>query len=499
MSSPYSVSAGYSGAKRIPTASAPPPIVQRQSRKPPPRAAPRVPRVSEDSGEPAESPYAISSNYNAAKRLIPTASGAPPVREIKKARITPRGGGGGGRIAAAPSMAPHAMAPRGMYARAPAYGAGAPSHSMQAQWGAPAQWAAPPQADIRDMEPENLDPPPPPVRFELPEGSFLTEGGILSSSGVAIYFDKRMSTYTSSASNILSDLVADIESEVQLQHDADSEQFPEIGEALKAIGQEEGAMTVAFCHGQGVWAVGLGGPWKRRETIAKLALCVALVEKSEKADEIFQQYPEFAEYCGAPGAAKKKKPKKAAKPVPKKAAVQPMPARAPFVPAQAPVDSGSLPRDVAMWIRLPGSEPAPEQLEGLASEALAICTDGTKRKGLYSSADRVLSELVGDIEAEVQFHDDCNWVLFPTVGAGLKEIAKEEVCMCVAVCPSKMAWAVGVGMKGKSRYAAAKAAIAATIHLQATALGEELPELSEGSALLDFVNEAQVAKDEAGI
>jgi hypothetical protein len=342
------------------------------------------------------------------------------------------------------------------------------------------------------------------VRFELPEGAFLTGDGVLSSSGVAVYADKRLSNLTGSAAYILSDLVGgDYDEEVQLQHDADHEQFPEISEALKELGQEgDSAHTVAFCHSQGTWAVGIGGQWKKRETIAKLALCVALIEKSEDADKIFAQYPAFADYCGAPGTLKAK-PKKGAKtPVPKKRAipaVQAMPVRAaPAMPPPGPVDTGSLPRDVPLWIRLP-EEDVPAELEGLAAEALALCTDGTKRKGLYSSADRVLSELVGDVEGEVQFHDDCDWKIFPTVGAGLKEISEKEECMCVAVCPSRMAWAVGVGMKGKNRFQAAKAAIAATIHLQATALGEDLPELSEGSAILDFVSEAQVAKDEAGM
>jgi hypothetical protein len=333
--------------------------------------------------------------------------------------------------------------------------------------------------------------------FELPEGSFLSGDGILSSSGVAVYSDKRLSNLTGSANWILSDLLGDVESEVQIQHDADNEQFPEIAEALKSLGNDEASLTVAFCHAQGVWGVGCGGNWKKRETVAKLALCVALITRSEDADKIFDQYPEFAEYCGSPAAPKKSKPKKAAKPVPKKPAVQPV-VRAPVVSMPAPVDSASLPRDVPLWIRLPESEAVPVELDGLASEALVVCTDGTKRKGLYSSVDKVLTELVGDVESEIQFHDDCNWQNFPTVGTALKEIAEKEECMCVAVCPSRMVWAVGVGMKGKSRYQAAKAAIAATIHLTATAMGEDLPELSEGSAILDFVSEAQVAKDEAG-
>jgi len=150
-------------------------------------------------------------------------------------------------------------------------------------------------------------------------------------------------------------------------------------------------------------------------------------------------------------------------------------------------------------VRLPEGEPIPVPLDGLAAEALAICTDGTKRKGLYSSGDRVLREIVGDVEAEIQFHDDCNWEHFPTVGAGLKEISDKEECMCIAVCPARMVWAVGVGMKGKSRYQAAKTAIAVAIILQSTELGEELPEMSDGSAILDFVSEAQVAREEAGM
>jgi hypothetical protein len=314
-----------------------------------------------------------------------------------------------------------------------------------------------------------------------------------------------MSNLTSCASWILADLVDEPAEEVQFNHDAEGEEFPEVAEAIKDAGGSENAMTVAICHSQGLWGVGCGGTWKKRETIAKLALCVALVQVSDKADHIFEQFPDFADYCselGMPGARKKQKPvpkvKAKAKAVVKKpvAPLRPPPA----VLATPKIMDVGLPRDVPVWIRLPDDEPLPDKLDGgYPAEAVVVTTDGTKRKGLYSSADKVLCDLVGDVEAEIEFHDDCDWKEFPTVGAALKQqIADKEECLCVATCPSKMIWAVGVCMKGKPRWQAAKVAIATAIVMQANTMGEAV-ELDEGTAFAEFAQEATDSMNSSGL
>merc|ERR1711933_218959 len=104
-----------------------------------------------------------------------------------------------------------------------------------------------------------LGPAPPSIKLMLPDGAMFTADG-LQSEGVAVYTDKRMSHLTCSATYILYDLLGDDASEdVQMLHDADGGEFPEISEALAAAGGEEGALCIAVCPSQGVWGVGVGG------------------------------------------------------------------------------------------------------------------------------------------------------------------------------------------------------------------------------------------------
>jgi len=470
----YSVRAGYDASSRlIPLATKPPPvpIVQRQPRKrPQPEPQSQAPRRS---ARAASSPYSVTPGYSGG--LIP-ASTPPPNRTAQTKVPAPH--------RAHQRGAPHAAPPRHMQqvARIPSS-----IHGMQT-------WQPEPSAPAWVEPEQNLEPPPPPLRLLLnPDAPFCADG--LIPDAPAIYFDSRLSGLTSSTSYILSELLEDPSSEVTLSHDAEWEEFPDVGEALRVVGGEETAMCIAFCSSVGVWGVGLGGKWQKRENIAKLALCVALVQNHENAQAVFEQFPEFAEYCEVQKPSRKKQRK--SKPVPK--------APAKVVKAAKPIqqmhpagnmESDCFPKDVPIWIKIT-TDDMPAHLDGLLPEALAVSTDGTKRKALYSKADEVLEAILPDFNSEIEFHDDADWKMFPEVGAALKEVAAKEECMCVAVCHSRSTWAVGVGMKGTPRWLAAKVAIAAALLWQASSMGEEPPELGS-QAMLDFLEEVQQARESIG-
>jgi len=154
-----------------------------------------------------------------------------------------------------------------------------------------------------------------------------------------------------------------------------------------------------------------------------------------------------------------------------------------------------LPRDVPAWLTLQ-PDGVPDIIEALATDALVVATDLTSRKGLYNSTDSVLAALAGEHAGEVQFHDDAEWKNYPGVGEALKQLSKGEECMTVAVCMPKAVWAVGVGMKGKCRYGAAKLALATAMALQQHDLGEEEVDLSEFTHFSEFVDEARESRQQ---
>mmetsp|Transcript_66631 Transcript_66631/g.185760 ORF Transcript_66631/g.185760 Transcript_66631/m.185760 type:complete len:228 (+) Transcript_66631:1061-1744(+) len=154
--------------------------------------------------------------------------------------------------------------------------------------------------------------------------------------------------------------------------------------------------------------------------------------------------------------------------------------------------SSKLPRDTPFWISISEDDAISGPLEGLPNLAIAVSTEG-KRKGLYSSSDRLLNHILGDsAKDDVEYHDDHDWSKLPYVGDALKRVANAEECMCVATCPLQGVWAVGVGMKGANRTSAAKAAIATALALNAIDAGETL-DLSEFQGFEAFVEEARNA------
>merc|ERR1712087_831497 len=156
--------------------------------------------------------------------------------------------------------------------------------------------------------------------------------------------------------------------------------------------------------------------------------------------------------------------------------IQPISAK-PFVSASV-ADPNKLPREKPLWILV--EEEVPEDIALYMPEALAVCTDGKNRQGLFSAADRALQVLLEN-PSEVVYDDDCNVAKYTAVGKALKSIAPAEECICVAICPSRECWAVGIGMKGKARWAAAKAALATTLAIKAEDEGAA-PDLNEANA-----------------
>jgi len=382
-------------------------------------------------------------------------------------------------------------------------------------------------------------PAPPPVILhgvswiELEATAPLIAEQDLPSLAPALCHSSELQGLMSSAQHILSEIWPDDATQVTMQHDPNWEEFPEVGEALKAAGLEEQCFVLATCTSLSKWAIGLGGKWKNREQAARLALCVALAANLEDFSGLVASYPEFTEFCeksgivtdnaGAAepplvkakprqGRAKGKDPADAAWTEEAPPAVSSKKAKsakaksdgaAPAAAAATAVGGVQLPRDMPLWIACDdGSEVTNDAvLDGLQTSALALCTDNSQ-KGLYSNADAALAHIlsVGPEEVAedgtdtlITYHDDANWEKFPLVGAALKTLAEKEECLCVAVCVSRGLWAAGVGMKGRNRYSAAKIALAAQLAMQAMEISENV-DLAEFSALEGFVAEAQAAR-----
>merc|ERR1711957_481294 len=172
-----------------------------------------------------------------------------------------------------------------------------------------------------------------------------------------------------------------------------------------------------------------------------------------------------------------------------RAAAAPAPAAA-GAPA---ADGAAVPKDTPLWVDMRGQD-VPEKLAGMPMEdVLAVCTEGKHRKALYMQAEKVLGYYVADPENDVVFHDDASWADFASVGKALKQFGSKEECLCIAACPPLGCWAIGVGMKGQNRYKAAKAALAATLALQASVSID----LSEFGSFIEFVEEANTPAEGA--
>lgn len=342
----------------------------------------------------------------------------------------------------------------------------------------------------------------------IPDSSTLVQQGY-PAMAPALIFSAELHGLLCGGNYLLYDLAGEaMASEVVLNHDAEWNLFPEVGNSLKSFGCEEICMCIAVCPGQAKWAVGLGNKWKQREQAARLALCVALAANAPSLSGPIQRNPEFGSLCEAAGIATEDNPnavapQMVARPQPtavsqgptKKAKTAPaQAANGSFwqhVPEPAPQALGGTMRDHPFWLLIP--EQSAGELQGLDPRGLAVSTEGG-RKSLYNLADTALERLLGPPGTEeVNFLDDANWEHFPEVGAALKASTSVEECMCVGICPSRGVWAVGVGMKGKIRFAAAKLAMAGCLALQALDLQEAL-DLSGLQEFEQFLQEASAAR-----
>lgn len=267
--------------------------------------------------------------------------------------------------------------------------------------------------------------------------------------------------------------------------------------------------------------MGCGHGWKKREQVARLALAVALAANIEDFRKLALAYPDFARYAQASGIETDGALEglELAAPMSKRARKKANAAATDAGDADegasdnAQVLSGGgsgLPRDMAFFTQFPEGVEPDAKVEAIPLDLiLVVSTEGTRKKGLYNQAPAAIARILAAesltgneeddkaalaaTEGDVEYHDDANWAEFPNVGKALKQVAPVEECLTVAVCEKKGIWAVGVGNKGKSRWAAVRLAMAAALAVQALEAGEEV-DLSDFSGLSEFVSEAMEAK-----
>lgn len=322
--------------------------------------------------------------------------------------------------------------------------------------------------------------------------SFVTTRG-LPAVAPAVAHSPDISPILSAANSMLADLLEDVEHSVETHHDCDWSAFPDVGAALRAAGAEEQCLCLAVCPSRGLWGAGLGGKWKSRETSSKLALCVALAWHAESFSDLAARWPDLGSLCEAAGykrtdggsspplalIMKRKEPEPdlaqaGLDHLQQAAAMRPLVDT--FVregaqpPAKRHAGMGAydcqtpvkLEADCemtgALWIQL---NDMPFALRGLCSEGPAVNLGWDhKFNALQSTAHTLLEDLVGnDLAAQVQFHHDCDWSLFPQIGRALAIAGDGEHSVCVAICPELQMWGVGLGGKWKTRQTCSKLAL----------------------------------------
>jgi len=285
-------------------------------------------------------------------------------------------------------------------------------------------------------------------------------------------------------------------SEGNNQVDDSYERFPEVGAALRGhVANLKECFCIAKSDFHQIWAVGVSEKGRNRYQASRIALAATLVSQSLDADEEvdMSSTPAFAalvntlrtagtEEAPAPQPAQKKQ-KLAAHDEPESEAAEP-------VETTTETRISTLPRDVPFVISF-ADEPMPSVLDGLPSQAIAVSSDG-KKKGLYSSADSLLSHLAGEAAADIEYLDDPRWEDHPEMGTVLKKIADAEECFVIAISRIHDVWALGVGMRSASRHSASKLALATVLAMSAQDAGDPV-DLSEFQQFDAFVQEAYAA------
>lgn len=303
----------------------------------------------------------------------------------------------------------------------------------------------------------------------------LTQQGF-PADGPAMVYEKGPNIFSSSA-YVLGDIVGDISNEVQILHDPDWQQYPDIGAAIQAACGEEHCFAVAVCAGQAKWGLGLAPGWKGRESAAKLALAVALsADNPQVAGKLARSYPEFGSICRKQGVA-------VASAVGNGGGLGNFGGAWPGgcagggCAAGAGVEAAPV-APAVHWLTLSPESNLMQQ--GFPADAPAI-SHSKEKKEFFSSAHHILQELVPDL-SEVAFEDDAEWKVMPEVGAALTASGAEDNCYVVATCPSQGCWGVGLASGWKGRESAGKMALALAL-AQASGrieeLGNQYPEFGE--------------------
>jgi len=330
----------------------------------------------------------------------------------------------------------------------------------------------------------------------VPPQSAIVAQGLPNQAPVAVY--QKGDDVFGSAAYILGELVGEITEEVQIIHDGDWEQFPEIGQAIKRASREEHCFAVAICPNRGAWGVGAASGWKTRESSSKLGLALALIAQDPSVvPKLFRNYPELRPVCqaqglmpgfgggcggfggfggfgggcggggfgggcgggfggcaggGFGGCGKGGKAKGGGG----------------GGDMGGGGDSSAVPP--VHVIALQGQNTL--TAAGFPAEAPAIGHPGKTAKEFFSNAHSILQELVEDVTSDVSFEDDPEWTKLPEVGQALKAAGTEEDCYCVASCASAGCWGVGLGAGWKSRESSCKLALALALAQSAGRLEE---------------------------
>lgn len=320
------------------------------------------------------------------------------------------------------------------------------------------------------------------------QGSALVNDGF-GAEAPALSSDNANHPLLGDAHSILADVVGVVGVNVDLFDDADSVDFPDVRSAWKWAGGGDQYLCIAVCPSRRKWAVGAGGKWKStfRERAAKLALAIALLENCEDVQELFNTWPDFHNLYRS--ATRSTKPSKKHKKWYDVTAVKPV--RDELPSSGVLLDGDEQPstpitewRNVPFWIELP--EEIPFVPQDLSARLLGVGSKGVGCTKLYSCAEEALAHVAGWAHEDIQYHDDPQWEHFPTVGSALKDILNVEECLVAAVCAPLGVWAIGIGMKARHRYAAAKVALATALAVQEKENGNLL-DLAEFPALAAFV------------
>lgn len=283
----------------------------------------------------------------------------------------------------------------------------------------------------------------------------------------AIQFQKGHDIFAC-GTNVVCEIVGDVDEQVQIIHDEHGTQFPELNQALREAYGEDNCFCVATCPSASMWAVGVGGGWKTRERAAKLALGLAFgCAHPENLTALGKWHPDFVEFCGnvmngacgGCGSGKGGAVGGGAQ----RAAMWGAGGGGGAAPAIAAY-GGATPPPVA-YINL-GTEVSCAA-QGICGEAPVIVHAGKSNKDAFSSSHGILQELVDEVD-DVVFYDDADWNELPEVGEAVRTCGLEPDMissngLCVAVHAGSACWGVSLATNKKFRESAAKLSLALAI------------------------------------